>query len=67
MSYGDVASKFQDCAEFAGWPEAKTKAIIATVGHLDELPNVRTLTMLFARSADGEPSARTLGISDFRA
>ncbi|PYQ47504.1 MAG: MmgE/PrpD family protein [Acidobacteria bacterium] len=49
MSYDDVAAKFQDCAEFAGWPAARTKAIIATVGHLEELPSVRTLATLFGR------------------
>jgi 2-methylcitrate dehydratase PrpD len=46
MSYAEVAAKFEDCASFARWPRAKTKAIIQTVGKLEELPDVRTLTAL---------------------
>src|SRR5207237_5879264 len=28
MSFDDVAEKFRGCAEFAGWPAAKTNAIV---------------------------------------
>jgi 2-methylcitrate dehydratase PrpD len=46
LTFDDVAEKFEDCARFAEWPSAKTKAIIDTVRKLDEVPNVQTLAAL---------------------
>ena len=46
MSYEEVAEKFRDCAEFAKWPAAKSKAIVETVRTLENLADVRKLTAL---------------------
>ena len=48
MSFDEVAAKFQDCAAAASWPEAKTRAIIATVRRLEEIVNIRELTSLLS-------------------
>jgi len=48
MSYAEVSEKFLDCAAFAKWPAGKAKAAVAAVGKLETLPDVRTLTALFA-------------------
>jgi 2-methylcitrate dehydratase PrpD len=50
MSFDDVAAKFLDCAAFAKWPELKAKAIVASVRNLEQIPDIRTLTALCARS-----------------
>ena len=49
LSYAEVAEKFRDCAAFAGWPEARTEAVIAAVRTIEDLPNVGALTALCAR------------------
>jgi 2-methylcitrate dehydratase PrpD len=49
LSYADVAAKFRDCAEFAQWPDARAKAVIAAVRALEDVQNVATLTALCAR------------------
>jgi 2-methylcitrate dehydratase PrpD len=46
MSYEDVTAKFLDCAAYAKWPEAKAKAIVEQVRHLEDLGDARTLTAL---------------------
>jgi len=46
MSFEEVKAKFDDCARFAKWPAAKTKAIMAMVEKLEELPDIRKLTQL---------------------
>ena len=46
MSFEEVKTKFDDCARFAKWPAAKTKAIMAMVEKLEELPDIRKLTQL---------------------
>ncbi|SDR68114.1 MmgE/PrpD family protein [Opitutus sp. GAS368] len=46
MSYDEVAEKFQGCAAYAGWPEAKARQIIEGVKHLEDLPDVGALTAL---------------------
>jgi 2-methylcitrate dehydratase PrpD len=46
MSYEEVADKFLDCADFAKWPVAKSKAIVAMVAKLESVADVRQLTAL---------------------
>jgi 2-methylcitrate dehydratase PrpD len=46
MSFDDVAAKFEDCAAFAKWPRTKAKSIVDSVRNLENLPDVRTLTVL---------------------
>ncbi|HEV2386114.1 MAG TPA: MmgE/PrpD family protein [Candidatus Acidoferrales bacterium] len=48
MSYDEVARKFRGCAEYAGWPRAKTEKIIETVRELERVADVRTLSPLLA-------------------
>jgi hypothetical protein len=50
MSYDEVAAKFEDCAQFAKWPAADTKSIISMVAKLEEIPDVRDLALLLAKS-----------------
>ena len=49
MTFEEVAQKFRDCAEFAGWPSEKTEGIIEIVGSIERLGDVRGLTKLLAR------------------
>lgn len=44
MSYEEVAEKFQECAEFAHWPADKSARIVALVGDLESVGNIRDLT-----------------------
>ena len=48
MSFDDVAAKFEDCAQFAKWPAAKSKQVITTVRKLEELTDIRRLTALLS-------------------
>jgi 2-methylcitrate dehydratase PrpD len=48
MSYDEVAAKFLDCAAFAKWPAAKSKAIVQMVGKLEDVPRLGVLTALCA-------------------
>jgi 2-methylcitrate dehydratase PrpD len=48
MSYDEVAAKFRDCAEYAKWPDAKAKSVVATIASLEKLPDMRGLTSLLA-------------------
>ncbi len=48
MSYDEVAGKFRDCAGFAGWPDARSRAIVAMVRRLEDLADIRALTALGA-------------------
>ena len=49
MSYTDVAAKFLDCADFAGWPASKARSIVELVRGIDRLTAVRELTALCIR------------------
>jgi hypothetical protein len=51
MSFGDVTAKFLDCAAYAKWPEAKARAIVEQVRHLEDVADVRTITALGLRQA----------------
>ncbi len=44
MSFDDVAEKFRDCADHAGWPDDRSARAIDLVGRLDELEDVAALT-----------------------
>lgn len=47
-SFADVTEKFMGCAAHAGWPEAKTRAVVDIVADLKALRDVRALTQLLA-------------------
>jgi 2-methylcitrate dehydratase PrpD len=51
MTYDEVAAKFMDCATYAKWPESKSKAIVAMVRRLEDVPDIRTLTKLLSQGA----------------
>jgi 2-methylcitrate dehydratase PrpD len=48
MTFEEAAEKFRGCAEFAGWPKAKTEKIVAFVKGLDSAPDVSTLSPLLS-------------------
>jgi 2-methylcitrate dehydratase PrpD len=51
MSYGEVAGKFHECAEYAGIARARADEIVSLVRDLETLPEIsRLTTLLFAPS-----------------
>lgn len=48
MNFEEVADKFRDCADYAGWPQDKAESVVRMVDRLDALDNVRALTVLLA-------------------
>jgi hypothetical protein len=46
MSFEEVAVKFRGCAEYVGWPRAKTEGIIASVKTLETAPDMGQLAAL---------------------
>ncbi|MBM3811610.1 MAG: MmgE/PrpD family protein [Acidimicrobiia bacterium] len=46
MSYDEVAEKFRDCADFAGWPAGKSAGIVKMVRGLEVVRDVRELAAL---------------------
>ena len=48
MTFDEAAAKFKGCAEFAGWPSAKTDKIISLVKTLDSVADVSTLSPLLS-------------------
>jgi 2-methylcitrate dehydratase PrpD len=46
MSFEEVAVKFRGCAEYAGWPRAKTEGVIASVQTLETAPDIGQLAAL---------------------
>lgn len=46
MSYDEVAEKFHLCADFAQWPEAKSRAIVEFVKSLESAADMRKLVAL---------------------
>ncbi len=48
MTFEEAAQKFRGCAEFAGWPKAKTEKIVAFINGLDSAPDVSTLSPLLS-------------------
>ena len=49
MSFDEVAEKFRSCAEFAGWPAAKTNSIVDAVRNLERAPDIRSLAALCSK------------------
>jgi 2-methylcitrate dehydratase PrpD len=49
MSYDEVADKFRGCAAFAEWPSAKANQVIEMVRKLEDIPDVRALTVLLSK------------------
>ncbi|PYX85822.1 MAG: MmgE/PrpD family protein, partial [Acidobacteria bacterium] len=49
MSFDDVAEKFRGCAEFAGWPAAKTNAIVEFIHNLENAADIRPLAALCSK------------------
>jgi hypothetical protein len=47
-TYQEVADKFLDCAAFARWPREKANRVVDTVGKLETVLDIRTLTALLA-------------------
>ena len=48
MTPEDVAAKFRNCAEYAGWPGDNTKKIIGLVNSLDQVPDLRNIAALLS-------------------
>ena len=48
MSFDEVAEKFRGCAEYVGWPAAKTEGVIALVKNLETAPDVGRLSTMLA-------------------
>jgi hypothetical protein len=46
MTSKEVAAKFRNCAEYAGWPSDNTEKIIELVNNLDQAPDVRQIAAL---------------------
>jgi 2-methylcitrate dehydratase PrpD len=46
MSFEEVAVKFRGCAEYVGWPRAKTEGVIASVKALETAPDMGQLAAL---------------------
>lgn len=44
MSYEEVTEKFEECAEFAKWPQEKAAQIVALVRDFEAMDDVRALT-----------------------
>lgn len=49
MSYDEEADKFRGCAEFAGWDNARTEALVEQVRHLEDVSSVAEITRLLAK------------------
>ena len=49
MSYDEGADKFRGCAEFAGWEDARTEAVIEHVRHLEDVESVAEIVRLLAK------------------
>lgn len=49
MSMDEVAQKFRECADYAGWPGDKAARAIELVRALDTVANVRDITACLAR------------------
>jgi 2-methylcitrate dehydratase PrpD len=44
MSYDEVTEKFEECADYAEWPDDKAARIVTLVREFETLPDVRGLT-----------------------
>jgi 2-methylcitrate dehydratase PrpD len=51
MSYEEVADKFRECAEFAGFPQDKAESVVAMVRDLETLPSIDRLMAVLRTDA----------------
>lgn len=49
MSYDEVAAKFRECAEYAGWDKGKVDAVVELVRGLEKVKDMREVTRLLSR------------------
>jgi 2-methylcitrate dehydratase PrpD len=49
MSYDEVAGKFRECAEYAGWDKTKAERIVELVRGLEKVEDMREVTRLLSR------------------
>jgi 2-methylcitrate dehydratase PrpD len=49
MSYDEVAGKFRECAEYAGWDKTKADQVVELVRGLEKVKDVREVTALLSR------------------
>lgn len=49
MSYDEVAEKFRECAEFAGWPKARAEEVVARVAGFEDMASLEELMALLRR------------------
>lgn len=49
MSFDEVAAKFVSCAEFAGWPDARSQRVVELVASLPELASLDELLACLSR------------------
>jgi 2-methylcitrate dehydratase PrpD len=57
MSYDEVADKFRECAVYSRWPRRKAERVVELVRDLEDVKDVRELTVLLSRPAT-RPSSR---------
>src|SRR6202171_545800 len=48
MTFGEAATKFRGCADYAAWPKAKTEKIITFLMALESAPSVSALSPLLS-------------------
>lgn len=51
MSYDDVAAKFMDCCDFAGWPTAAAEEVVRKVQAIEHEAGLSDLLQLISRTA----------------
>ncbi|MGP1614571.1 MAG: MmgE/PrpD family protein [Pollutimonas bauzanensis] len=51
MSYDEVADKFRECCDYANWPKDKAEKIVALVQDIENIKNIRELTLLYTAAA----------------
>lgn len=50
MSYDEVAGKFRECAEYAGWDKKKADTVVELVRGLEKVKDMREVTRLLSRA-----------------
>jgi 2-methylcitrate dehydratase PrpD len=50
MSFDEVAAKFHECAEFAGWDKAKAGDVVALVSDLESQPSLDRLLAALSKN-----------------
>ncbi len=49
LGMDEITDKFMGCADYAGWPEDKSKQVVAMVQDFESVDDIRALTRLLAR------------------